>query len=262
MLHLFISWLRYGAGIFFIVSFVITLSGCASIGTYNPATGRREFIAISTPAEVKMGRDMHARLLKRYNFLSSGALFRKVQAIGSRLADVSDRKDYTYHFYIIKKNDMNAFTTPGGNIYIFTGLLSKLKTDSQIAAVIAHEMGHCAAKHVVKKFQSSLGYDLIGNLVFSTIGMGAYLRSILKLSSSAVMKLASCAYSRHDEYEADSLGLKYMRLAGFNPDGMVEALKILQKESGRPGGLIILRSHPYLKDRIAAVQQQIAGIAR
>ncbi len=242
---------------FLFVFFLIALSGCASIGTYNPATGRREFIAISTPTEVKMGRDMHRRLLSQYKFIMSGPLLNKVRSIGARLAEVSDRKDYQYNFYVIKKDEMNAFTTPGGNIYIFTGLLNKLKDDNQIAAVIAHEMGHCAARHVVKKFQASLGYDLLGSLILSNIGMSAYARSIARLSSSAVMKLVSSAYSRHDEYEADRLGVKYMRLAGFNPKGMVEVLNILKKASGEPGGLIILRSHPYLKDRILAVQQEI-----
>ncbi len=254
---LFSRWCGCRLRKFLFILFLVALSGCAFIGSYNPATGRREFIAISTPTEVRMGRDIHQRLLREYEFVIRGGLLNRVRSIGARLAAVSDRKDYKYNFYVIKKDEMNAFTTPGGNIYIFTGLLNKLKDDNQIAAVIAHEMGHCAARHVVKKFQAILGYDLLGSFILSNIGLSPYARSIARLSSSAVMRLVSSAYSRHDEYEADRLGVKYMRLAGFNPQGMVEVLKILKKTSREPGGLIILRSHPYLKDRIIAVQHEI-----
>jgi len=121
----------YLAGIFFGILF---LGGCT---TFNPATGRSEFIIISTAEELGMGRDVHKSIAKQYNFSEDQAINDRIQTIGERLAQVSDRQDYQYHFYVIEKEDLNAFTTPGGNIYIFTGLIEKMENDGQIAAVLS-----------------------------------------------------------------------------------------------------------------------------
>ncbi|HQP11023.1 MAG TPA: M48 family metalloprotease, partial [Candidatus Omnitrophota bacterium] len=129
-------------------------------------------------------------------------------------------------------------------------------TDDQVASVIAHEMGHCAARHTVKKYQAALGYNLLGGVVLGQVG-GEGARQIASMSSQAVMNLVFSAYGRKDEYESDRLGVKYLRLAGYDPQASVEVLEMLQRESDDPGGLAVLRSHPYLSDRIEVVKKEI-----
>ena len=239
---------------------VCAFSGCASLGTYNPATGRNEFIFISTPEEISLGNDVHQKLTSEFKFLNRSAETERIRRIGRRVARVSDRQDYQYHFFLIEKDEMNAFTTPGGNIYLFSGLMDKLTTDDQIAFVMAHEIGHCAARHTVKKYQAALGYNLIGSIILGQVG-GEKAREITSMSSNVIMSLVFSAYSRRDEYEADRLGVKYLRLAGYDPKASIAALETLQKESGNAGGPLALRSHPYLPDRIEAVRKEIGSAA-
>lgn len=234
---------------------VLVLSGCASMGTYNPATGRNELIFISTPQEVSMGKDVHQKLLDEYKLSGRTSQVDRLRRIGERVALVSDRQDYDYQFYLIEEDELNAFTTPGGHIYMFSGLMDKLANDDQIAFVLAHEIGHCAARHTVKKFQAALGYNLIGSIVLGQVGEEA--RQVASMSSNVLMNLVFSSYGRRDEYEADHLGLKYMRLAGYDQLAGVESLEVLQRESKDPGGPTVLRTHPHLADRIKALKEEI-----
>lgn len=223
---------------------------------YNPATGREEFILISTPSEVEMGKSVHESIIRKYKLSRNSAQIDRIHRIGERVAKVSDRQDYQYHFYLIEEDEMNAFTTPGGNIYVYTGLLDKLKSDDQVASVLAHEIGHCAARHTVKKFQVALGYDLISGIVLSRISDGTA-QQITQLSSNAVMSIVFSSYSRKDEYEADRLGVKYMHLACFDPDASIETFNILEADSKGQDVPLILRSHPYIHDRISVAEEEI-----
>ena len=151
------------------------LDGCATLGEYNPATGRSELIFIPTDTEVDMGKSIHQQVVSQYGISNDVAQTERVRRIGKSLAKVSDRQDYEYHFYLLNSKEINAFTVPGGNVYFFKGLLDKLDSDDEVAAVLAHEIGHCAARHTIKKYQAALGYNLIGSLIFSQVHMGKWL---------------------------------------------------------------------------------------
>ena len=105
------------------------LNGCARFKAYNVATERYEFILLSPEAEVSIGQDSHKSILKEYKISSDGEKQKRLNDIGKRLAGVSDQKAYDYHFFLIEKDELNAFTTPGGYVYFFTGLFDKLETD-------------------------------------------------------------------------------------------------------------------------------------
>ncbi len=240
--------------------FCLIFTGCSTLGTYNPATGRSEFILIPTSEEVLMGQSIHAQILTENQLSTNEESLARVDRVGQRLALLSDRQDYPYHFFLIEKDEFNAFTTPGGNIYFYTGLLNHLETDDQVASVLAHEIGHCAARHTVKKFQAALGYNLLGSIIFSQFEMGAIAQKIAGLSSNAVMNIVFSAYGRQDEFEADRLGIKYMYLAGYKLEAMGETFEILKKGSKEEGPPLILRSHPYLEDRIEAAKKEIETV--
>src|SRR3989338_8415465 len=106
--------------------FGLFLQGCTT--RYTPATGREEFILISTSSEVEMGQSIHESITRQYKLSKNLTQTERVRRIGARLAKISDRQDYEYHFYVLEDDEMNAFTTPGGNVYVYTGLLDKLKS--------------------------------------------------------------------------------------------------------------------------------------
>jgi len=253
----FIVWIKFSQR-FFILFLFVFFFGCASFGTYNPATERNEVIFISTPAEVSMGREIHSKILSELEISTDTQKTQRLNRIGTNVASASDRQDYEYKFYLIENEQLNAFTTPGGNIYFYSGLFNKLKRDDEIAAVLAHEIGHCAARHTVKKYQASLGYNIIGSI--ASVFLGPQIRDIASMTSDAVMNLVFSAYSRHDEYEADRLAVKYLAVSGYDLNGMLSVLNTLKSESNADRGLLILRSHPYLEDRIKEVKQQIEAI--
>lgn len=245
--------------IIFSFCLVLSLTGCASLGTYNPATGKKEFIFISTSDEILMGRDIHRKISRNNKVIRGTTQAARLERIGQRVARVSDRQDYQYKFFLIDKKDMNAFTTPGGNIYLYKGLMEQLITDDQIASVLAHEIGHCAARHTVKKFQAALGVDLLQSLIFGQLG--AAQQQTASLSSNMLMNIVFSSYGRQDEYESDRLGVKYMYLAGYDLNGIIEAFEVLKREAEGSQGLLILRSHPFLDDRIKEVKKEIPAAA-
>ncbi len=248
--------------IFFVslVFSICTICGCASLGSYNAATGQREFIMVPTDQEVTTGEDIHRKLLTEFKLSQDPDKVARIKRIGAKVSQVSDRQDYQYHFFLIEKNEINAFTTPGGNVYFFTGLLDKLHSDDQVAAVLAHEVGHCAARHTVKKFQAALSYNLIGSVLFNSMKVDGEIKHIAALGTDVVMNLVFSAYSRQDELQADRLGIKYMDLAGYHVNAMVETFEILKKESKGPQPPLLLRTHPYIDDRIEAAKKEILRI--
>jgi predicted Zn-dependent protease len=231
----------------------VMLNGCVTI--YNPATQKKELLLIDTKSEVTMGKDMDLEVQKKYKILTDYQMQRRLDSIGSKVALASDRQDLTYHFKIINDNEFNAFTIPGGYLYVNSGLMNAA-TDDELACVLAHEIGHVAARHSVKKLQSALGFQLIMGIALGISGQQA-----MASAMDVVFNLASLGYSRDDELLADRLAVRYSKKSGFNPYGMVTFFKKLQNEANKKGGKLnieLLNSHPDIEKRIKNVEKEIA----
>jgi len=232
--------------------------------SFNPATGRQELILIPTAQEVAMGQGIQASLKKQHQFSSDPAKTQRLQTIGNRIATVSDRKDLRYNFYLVEAKDLNAFTVPGGSVYFHTALFDRL-TDDQIAAVLAHEVGHVAAKHTIKKFQAGIGIGLLSTILIEAINMKEQTRRMWRVGAGVSTGLILAAYSRREELEADRLSLKYLRLSGYDPHAMVEALQVLEQEEKKEGNVripTVMRTHPYISERIRQLEAQGAKAQR
>ena len=238
-------------------------SGCAT--TYNPATGRDEAIFINTASEVAIGNSAASQIAQKYKISQDEYAIERLERIGKRVAAASDRQDLEYTFYLIEDKTLNAFTIPGGHVYIFRGLYDKLD-DDELAAVMAHEIGHVSARHIVKKMQASLGYQLL-----STVALIAYTSGhddkkkrqagYVAYAGATAFNLVQLGYSRQDEYEADELAVKYSAAAGFDPDGMRRALEVLRAEEKKGIPVpYILRSHPYIEQRIERLTELSEGV--
>lgn len=237
------------------------LCGCATV--YNPATEKKELIFIDSAQEAQIGRGMAEEIVRRESKMlrdPTRQLF--VNKIGQRIAAVSERRELVFHFAVLDDPDLNAFALPGGYVYIYSGLLNRL-TEGETAAVLAHEVGHVAAKHSVKKMQSVLGYNLLMGLALAGFGpRNPELAQEIANASGTVYDLLLRGYGREDELLADKLAVRYLFKAGYDPDSMVRALEILMRESG-PGGRMfeILSTHPRMQERIRRVREEI-GLLR
>jgi len=227
-------------------------SGCATV--YNPATEQNELIIITTPMEVTLGNNLAAQLSKEYTFIKDPETVKKVTMLGEEIAKASDRTDLKYHFAIIDDKEINAFTTPGGYVYINSSLL-EMVNDNELACVIGHEIGHVAARHIAKKLQTQLGYSILMNLALRNASVKDIQQAI-----DVTFNLVQLGYSREDELLADRLGAKYAYKAGYDPYAMVTFLKKLKEKNKEEMGFVFLRSHPYTSQRIEMMEKQIPEI--
>jgi len=236
----------------FIVLAAFAAAGCVTV--YNPATEKNELVMIDTASELSLGRKMDAKVRKDMKISDDPAMRRRLEDIGRKVALYSDRKDITYHFTVVKNDQINAFAVPGGYVYVHSALM-QAATDDELAGVVAHEIGHIAARHSVKQLQADMGYRMVLNVALGLTG-----QSYLNQATDIVYNLVNLGYSRKDENEADKLAVRYARRAAYNPYGIVTFFQKLQAEARRKGGdqtIPFLSSHPQTKDRIQRVLDEI-----
>lgn len=246
--------------IFIIFILSVSLSGCATV--YNPVTGKEEVIFINTQSEIAIGKSAVSQIGKKYKLSDNEEDLERLNRIGQRVALASDRQDLEYNFYLIEDKTLNALAIPGGHVYIFRGLY-ELLDDDELACVLAHEIGHVAARHPVKKLQATLGYQILSTIALVTFQKGREKKkkqaAYIAYAASTAFNLVMLGYSRKDEFQADELGVKYAYKAGFEPRGMIGAFRKLKakQKKGFPVPYI-LRSHPYIDERIKRIESKIA----
>ncbi len=238
-----------------ILGLVLCLStwGCAT--EYNLATQSQESLIFGTEKEIKLGESLARQIEEHYKVIDDMDVNERINRIGQRIAEICDRKELVYTFKVIAEDGINAVSLPGGFVYVFKGLMDKIENDDQLAGVLAHEVGHIAARHSIKKLQTVYGYSIF-QLAAVQVGGGKLARGLDTAFLSVFLE-----YSRQDEFEADRLGVKYTRKAGFNPQGVVDCLKKLNEVEQKevPKEFSYWRTHPFLSQRIAAANQEVAG---
>jgi predicted Zn-dependent protease len=223
---------------------------------YNLATGKEETLLIPIEKEIEMGRSISEQVEKKYKLDENYLNQEKVARIGQMIALVSDRKELVFRFRVLDVDDTeNAFALPGGYIYIFKALLEKLD-DDEIAAILAHEVGHVCARHSIKRLEDSIGYQVMQILVVS----GAK-DSYTKYKAGEALGHLMLANSREHEYEADALAVKYLKKTEIDPNAMVRAIDKLIKwqMAGKTGPKRYWYTHPYLSARRAKINEEILG---
>ena len=230
---------------------------------YNLATQREELTVTSDEKEIEMGRKIARRVRKELAVTADTPMQERVAAIGARIVAVCDRQDLVYSFTVVEDEDVNAFSLPGGYVFVNAGLIKKTASDDELAGVLAHEVAHITARHAVKRYENRLGSQL------AQLAAVAARQTQVAGGMGVAMQMAQLAYARQDELEADRLGVKYMRAAGFDPNGMLSFLQTLQALHRKellylPRGAVrpnYARTHPYVPERIRAVKEALFGVA-
>lgn len=241
----------------FILLSSLTLSGCFT-SSYNVATEQEEIIFVSDQKEVSLGESFAKQIEHKYELDDDYTLQQKVDRIGQALVSVCDRQEIQYHFKVLKVKEVNAVSLPGGFIYVNRGLIDKVTSDDELAAALAHEIGHIVAKHAVKRIQGVTGYTL-----FRILLSGKGSQQELSRGADIAFGQLFLAYAREDELLADRLTVKYLKKANFNPEAaltLLEKLKeVNKKEPIRP--INYARTHPYIPDRMRVVKEELYGQA-
>lgn len=239
------------------------LSFCPeSRAEYIRATNEEEVILVSTESEVRMGRSLSKKVEKEFGLDEDTSLQKRIKKIGQKIISDCDRKDITYHFNVLQGRELkpeqriNAFALPGGYVYIFKDMVELMENDDEIAAILAHEVGHIAAKHSVKRLQGSLGA-----MMFQILGtrMATDAESARKTNAAVAMLMMS--YSRDDETAADKLSVKYVKKAGYDPKAVISSIdKMIEMHKKSPIKTYTpYMTHPHLSERKAAVKKEVYG---
>lgn len=234
------------------IPLVLFGSGCA--------TTRRDtqrWVILPTAFEVGVGQSVAAGIQQQYKTLSDPNINAYIQALGARIAAVSDRRDLEYHFMVLDSPQVNAMAAPGGFIYVTSGLLAAAENEAEVAIVIGHEVGHVAARHGAQRIQASFGLSVASDL----LGLDKKSETFRNIAGLG-MNLALNGYSRENEYEADHLGMVYACRLGYDPKASVtffQKLKALEKQE-RSLVEIWFSTHPATQNRIAEYEKTKAEL--
>jgi predicted Zn-dependent protease len=233
--------------------------------TTAPATGEKIFTGgLSLEQGKKLGAEQHPKLLKRFGgAYDDPEMAEYVSSVGRLLARTSELPELGWTFTVLDSPIVNAFALPGGYVYVSRGLVVLAENEAQLASVLAHEIGHVTARHSAERYGSQ---QLAG---VATILSGVLLGRTGAQASAALSQVAIASYSRDQELEADTLGIRYLQRAGYDPDASAAFLKKLQRQSalvaklaGRPGDgddFSLLQTHPRTVQRVREARVRAGG---
>lgn len=250
---------RGSLGFGLLIAVVALLSYCGSQET-NPVTGKKQYLAMSTKQEIALGLQTAPMMANQFGGLSHNvAAASRVAQVGQKIvaANLADLSQWRFDFHLLRDSKtVNAFALPGGQIFITEGLLRRLKSDDQLAGVLAHEIGHVAARHSAAQLaKQQLTQGLTSAVVVASGDTGSG-----QLAAIAG-QLINLRYGRGDELESDALALRFMPRAGYNPYAMIEVLAILKQASGGSRGPSFFSTHPDPDLRIAQLKQALGNSA-
>lgn len=234
-----------------IVTILTLLLSCATTGP----GGKKSVILISDSQEIGLGQEFDKQVRAESKILADQDWQNYFNEIGQKIVAVSDRPNIEYHFTVIESDDINAFATPGGYVYIYTGLLKLMTTEAELAAVTAHEISHIVARHSVKRLQQALGVNILYQIV-----VGESDSKTIQTAVGLGLSVALSGYSRANEREADEYGILYMANAGYNPYGAIDMFELLASASEGQRNFFenMFATHPETQERIDNARADIA----
>jgi len=232
-----------------------------------PEHSRKRVILLSREDEKRIGEAVIADMKAQGAFYSDATQEKRVRAIAQRVNAVLP-EPFPLNIYLEKDEQVNASCLLDGSVFVTSGMLKTITDDQQLAAVLAHEYGHAAARHgsenVTKMLMQSAGSTLVSEALAASSGGGGQAGTLLKAGYGLGSKYGVLLpYSRTMEFEADRLGALYMARAGYDPNAMVKVFELFQKMSPDSGIFSeFLSTHPMNQKRIDNVKLVIANEIR
>lgn len=232
----------------------LVLAACSAAPSRPPAAN-----ADSPPPSKAYGRAFLAEALQVYRFVLDPDVTGPVQRTGARLVGAIGADPDSIHFFVIDEPQPNAFAIPGGYIFVFTGLLSKLSDENELAGVLAHELGHVTNNHFFQDRNQILALNVA--TVAALLLSGGH-PAALAFGSGAGYHL-QLAYSREHEAEADASAVRFLRNAHYDPAGLARFFKTLEvyERFNPPTVPAYFTTHPGVAERLRVVETMIEGAA-
>jgi predicted Zn-dependent protease len=221
----------------------------------NPVTGKKQLMLMSEAQEIQLGLSYDPQVVATFGLYPDSKLQNFIQTKVNEIGKISHRPNLEYHAKVIDSRVVNAFAVPGGYIYLTRGIIAQLNNEAELEGVMAHELGHIAARHTVsQQSKQQLGQLLLIGGMIASEKFAQYAQYALQ-----GMQLLFLKFSRDDERQADALGVEYSSKLGFDAHKMADFFKVLQKMSlsESEGGIpTFLSTHPDPGDRYNDVNKQ------
>jgi len=187
-----------------------------------------------------------------------------VTEIGNKLKDQTevDGPQRVWDFTLLDSDIINAFALPGEKVFISRGLADQLTNEAQLAGVLGHEIGHVMARHTAERMSQATWIGIGSQVLGAAVGAAVKdptLGQALPAIATQGGQLFVLKFSREQESEADSLGMRYMAKAGYNPRGQLQVMEVLKAASGGASPPEFLATHPLPETRIQQIEQKLAG---
>lgn len=216
---------------------------------------------LSPDQEQDLGEQVAREMREELDFVRDPRVVEYVDDLGREVLTAAGPQPFDFRFQVVRDPDLNAFALPAGYIYLNTGLLLEVANVSELAGVMAHEIGHVALHHVAENYQrqrnTRLAYDTASVLASVLVGGPA------AAGGQLVGQLAVVAYlnqfSREAEEEADGFAVEILPRAGYDPNGLLTFFETLKAKSGGAGVPAFLSSHPSTALRIEETAARIAA---
>ena len=223
-----------------------------------------EVAGITVKEEEDLSRQMLTAIYSHFEIIDDPDIVSYVNEIGNRILAVLPPQPFTYHFHVIKEEVYNAFATPAGHIFVYSGLIVAMTEEDELAGILGHEIGHVYCRHISQKIeqQKKLGWATLAGVAAGVLlgvgGAGAAAQAVT-MGAPAAAQAASLAYSREDEMQADEIGVKLVSEAGYSPEGLLKILKKIRAKTwfGTEQIPTYLMTHPAVQDRISYISAWI-----
>ncbi|HET6465392.1 MAG TPA: M48 family metalloprotease [Nitrospiria bacterium] len=232
-----------------LLSLSIALASCATPPTRPTHRAPPETEQQAPPDRGKeLGKQFVAEARKQYHFVKDQEVVDAVNRVGRRIVTAAGGDPEGFHFFVVKESSLNAFAIPGGYIFVFDELLTKLDSEDELAGVLGHETGHVMHNHFFKND------NVVNAMTLATIA--AILLSRGQAATTSIAMAANEAeqlhFSRENEEEADASGMQYLKQAGYDPKGMLDFFQTLLAFEKINGYEIpaYMETHPELESRV------------
>ncbi|MGH7871005.1 MAG: M48 family metalloprotease [Candidatus Binatia bacterium] len=253
----------------FLLLSALLLYSCVS--DIVPATGQKRYLGFTWQQEAEIGKQANKEVASLFGVYRDPKVERYVTDVGNRVLATSHLRgpgvdeqirNTPVIFGVLDSPIINAMALPGGYVYITRGMLAHLNNEDQLATVIAHEIGHIAARHAARQaWQQQIGQGLLLGGALLGQGLGLPTQDLMNLGGMAA-QLIFLRYSREDELEADKLGVEYSSKAGYDPReviGLFQTLDRMQEKEGQ-GMPSFLATHPDPGARIQRIRDLTTGL--
>ena len=221
------------------------------------------FGGVSLKDEKKMGQKFDTMIRSNLPLVQDPEVSHYVEGLVRRLVKAIPPQPFTFRSGVILHPQLNAFAVPGGYVYVFTGLIMNLNSESELAGVLSHELAHVTQRHVASRLERAQVVSIASLLLaIAGIAAGGSGGGALAVGALGAGQSAMLNYSRIDENEADHIGLQYLTAAGYPPAGMAGGFKVLRQKSWMSGASVpaYLSTHPDIGDRINGIMARVTGM--